>query len=262
MKKIVELKNIYVSYNGKTVLENINFEAKEGDIVIMIGPNGGGKTTLLKVITGQLKPDRGTVKVFGETDFVKRELIGYVPQYQHLDFDFPVSVFDVVLMGRYGKLGIFKRPGKTDRDMALKSLELVGLTEYKNSQIGQLSGGQRQRVFIARALANDPKLLILDEPTTGIDAASKDNFFQLIKDLRANLNLTVILVSHEVEAIPKIANEIVCLNKMLFYHGKPEKVFSDGLFKEMYGCELEFFLHGDVPHRVVHKHNDGEESKK
>lgn len=261
MNKIVELKDIYVSIEGKIILENINLEVNKGDTVIIIGPNGGGKTTLLKVITGQIKPDKGMIKLFGEKNFEKRELIGYVPQHIHLDFEFPVSVYDVVLMGRYGKIGFFKKTGKTDKETVLNCIDLVGLSEYQDYQIGKLSGGQQQRVFIARALANNPGLLILDEPTTGIDAKSKDNFYRLISKLQSDLSLTVILVSHEIEVIPKIADKIVCLNRMLFFHGKPEKVFSEGLFKQMYGCELEFFLHGKVPHRVVHTHKNRDDKK-
>jgi len=254
MKKVVQFENVFVSFDDKIVLENINFEITERDIVIIVGPNGSGKTTLLKVITGQIKPDKGTAKVFGEDCCKKQELIGYVPQHHTFDYDFPVSVLDVVLMGRYKKIGLFRKPDNKDIKIAEDSLEKVGMLDYKDQQIGKLSGGQQQRVFIARALSGNPSLLLLDEATTGVDAATKDKFFQLIRNLKTELTLTVILVSHELEVIPALADKVICLNKKLFYHGKAEKVFHGDSFKKMYGCELELFMHGKVPHRVVENH--------
>lgn len=251
---IVELKNVWVYFDQKLILEDISLQIEKGHFVGIIGPNGAGKTTLLRVITQQIAPTKGSLRLFGQDAFTARHLIGYVPQVKRVDWSFPVSVLDVVLMGRYGQLGLFRRPQKIDRDRAWRSLERVQMDAQAHQQISQLSGGQQQRVFIARALCSDPQLLILDEPTSGIDHNSRDNFYRLIRSLKEGLDLTIILVSHEIEVIPKIVNEIICLNRTVHIHDKPESVLESDHFQKMYGSESEIVIHGKVPHRMIEPH--------
>ena len=254
MKTIVQLENISVSLDNKLILKDINLMIKEGHFVAIIGPNGAGKTTLLKVITGLIKPTAGKVKLFGEEKFRQYQLIGYVPQLKKVDWNFPITVFDAVLMGRYSNMGFFRKPSAEDKTIVRQCLEKVQLAEYENYQICQLSGGQQQRVFIARAISSKPGLLILDEPTTGIDQSSRDFFYTMIETLKKDFNLTILYVTHELEVIPRLADEVVCLNRTVHIHGKPEAMLADEHFKTFYGAESEWIYHGDIPHRVLKKH--------
>lgn len=251
----IQLTNVTVYLDDRLVLDDISMEIQDGHFVGIIGPNGAGKTTLLRVITGLIKPRKGAVKLFGSSELTDRHLIGYVPQKITVDWHFPVSVYDVVMMGRYGKMGLFKRPAKVDRDRVWQALERVQMTDYAKQQFGALSGGQQQRVFIARALSAEPRLLILDEPTSGIDRTSRDSFYNLIRELNDELHLTILFVTHEIEVVPRLVDEIVCVNQRLHLHDKPENIMDADHFKELYGCESEFLLHGHVPHRVLPLHN-------
>ncbi len=246
-KEIVCLKNVYVYFNKLPVLENINLSIKENDFLAIIGPNGGGKTTLLKVILGLIKPDKGEVKIFGKNPKEGRKLIGYLPQYTIFDPGFPASVFDVALMGRYK--GMFKGYSKKDKEEALDALKTMGMLEFKDRQIGKLSGGQLQRVFIARAIARKPKLLLLDEPTASIDPEMQKSFYELLSKLKEKM--AICLVTHDIGVVSVYVEEIACLNRRLFYHGPKEA----GLKKleDVYQCPIELIAHG-VPHRVLRKH--------
>ena len=182
-------------------------------------------------------------------------MIGYVPQHPLVDLDFPVSAFDVTMMGRYPKIGLIRRGSRTDREKALKILEQVGMRELWNRPIGHLSGGQQQRVFIARALCSEPRILLLDEPLTGIDTGAQEAFYRLLKDLRKTLNLTVIMASHDIGVIPHHTDEVACVNREMHIHGKPTEVLTvDGL-RKVYGCEVELLVHGKIPHRMVEEHD-------
>ena len=260
MENILQIKDLRVVLNGNLVLDEISLKMEETAFLALIGPNGGGKTTLLKVILGLIQPHSGEIKVFGlKPSQVNKKIagiIGYVSQTPLFDPAFPVSALDVVLMGNYRKIGLGRRASKTDRQRAIESLRLVGMDSLANRPIGQMSGGQQQRVFIARSLITQPRLLLLDEPTTGVDALSQDQFYRLLKELQLKLSLSVILVSHDIGLVPKYCDQVACLNRRLFLHGKPTEVLHSEALREAYGCEVDFLFHGKIPHRVVDKHNE------
>jgi zinc transport system ATP-binding protein len=247
MTKAVEIKNVSLKFDNLSVLHDINLSIEENDFVAIIGPNGGGKSTLLKIILGLLTPDAGEVKVYGKKPNDARDLIGYLPQNVSFDPQFPINVFDTVLSGRYR--GLFKGYLKKDKKAVLDALKDVGLLELKDRQISKLSGGQMQRVFIARAIVRHPKLLILDEPMSSIDPEMQNSFYALLSKLKNKMAL--ILVSHDVGAVSSQVNKIACLNRKLFYHG-PVEESAKGL-EEVYQCPLEIISHG-IPHRVLKKH--------
>lgn len=249
-REVVKLDDIWVHYDGIPVLEGINLSVEPNDFLGIIGPNGGGKTTLLKVILGLIKPTRGRVSVMGQTPERGRRFIGYISQHNLFDRDFPVSVLDVVLMGRYSKVGLFQRYSEEDRRIASETLKTVEMLDYKDRQVGKLSGGEQQRVFIARALATDPKLLLLDEPTASIDTNMQAEFYELIENLKQKM--TIILVSHDISAVSIYVDKIACLNHQLFYHGSKE-VSAEELEKT-YHCPIQLIAHGAVPHRILKEH--------
>ncbi|HID28364.1 MAG TPA: ABC transporter ATP-binding protein [Methanosarcinales archaeon] len=246
-EEIVSLKNVEVYFNSIPVLESISLSIKQNDFLAVIGPNGGGKTTLLQVILGLIKPSKGEVKVFGENPKEGRKLIGYLPQYTFFDLNFPMSVFDVVLMGRYWR--IFRNYSKEDKKAAFNALKTVDMLEFKDRQIGKLSGGQLQRVFVARAIVREPKLLLLDEPMASIDPEMQKSFYNLLSELKKKM--TIVLVTHDIGVVSTYVEKIACLNRRLFYHGPIE----GGLKKleEVYKCPIELIAHG-VPHRVLGRH--------
>jgi zinc transport system ATP-binding protein len=253
----IEITGLNVFHNSQATLEDINLEIAAGSFVGILGPNGAGKSTLLKVILGLLRPDSGQVRIFGETPQQLRRhkhLIGYLPQRPLTNPHFPVSVLDVVLMGRYGLMGLGKRPLARDEAIARRNLELVGMAARQDSSIGELSGGEQQRVFIARALSIEPKLLILDEPTISLDACSQDELYELIHHLQENMELTVIIVSHDIGVISEHVRDIVCLNRRIYVH-QPPPIGRLGLEKA-FGCSVEYLFHGEIPHRVVRIHDD------
>lgn len=245
-KIVVDLHHIYFSYDDIPVLDDINITVEQYDFLSIIGPNGGGKTTILKIILGLLEPNKGTVTVFGTSPKRARKYVGYVPQYLTFDFEFPINVMDVVLMGRLGKRGIGKRYSKDDIDAANRALKKVGMEDYKNRQIGDLSGGQRQRVFIARALSSEPKLLLLDEPVTGVDTTWQLNFYELLRDL--NKEITIIMVTHDVGIVSAYIDKIACINKKLYYHGSKKDGFSK--LKEMRECPVHLTTHEEFRMRL------------
>jgi zinc transport system ATP-binding protein len=249
-KEIVSLKNVSFNYNGLSVLEDVSLSIKERDFLGIIGPNGGGKTTLLKMILGLIKPLKGEVKVFGASPEDGRKNIGYIPQASLFDRDFPVNVFDVVLMSRWGKSGLFGGFGKHDKTAAEKALEQVGMIDYRTRRIGSLSEGQKQRVFIARALTSHPGLLLLDEPTSSIDPAMQKSFYELLDKLKKTM--AVVLVSHDIGIISGYVDKVACLNRKLFYHDSKDIKQRD--LEGLYKCPIE--LIAGVPYKVIKEHQN------
>ncbi|MBA3003686.1 MAG: ABC transporter ATP-binding protein [Desulfurivibrio sp.] len=234
----VSIRNLDFSYNGTVVLENVNLDIMARDSLCIVGPNGGGKTTLLKIILGLLKPERGEILVLGDTPEKSRLRIGYVPQYARYDPQFPVTVLDVVLMGRLDRLfcGAY---GKNDRKAALAALEEMGLTDLAGRLFAEISGGQRQRTLIARALAAGGEILILDEPTANIDAASEEHLFEVLDKL--NERLTIMLVTHDVGFASKFFKSIVCVNRQVVLH--PTSELTGDLIRNMYGGDIRMIRH-------------------
>ena len=245
--KVVEISNVSKKFDRLSVLHDINLNINEKDLMAIIGPNGGGKSTLLKIIMGILTPDTGEVKVFGRDPKKARKLMGYLPQHVAFDPNFPINVFDTVLSGRYH--GLFKGYTKSDEEAVEKALKDVEIYKLRDRQISEISGGQMQRVFIARSIVKEPKLLLMDEPMASIDPEMQNSFYKLLS--RLNDKMTIILISHDVGAVSAHVDKIACLNRELFYHG-PVEGSAEGL-EEVYKCPLELISHG-IPHRVLGKH--------
>lgn len=246
-KNIIEVNNLSFSYNGHEVLKDINFSIHKGDYLGIIGPNGGGKTTLLKLILKLLTPSGGNIKLFGKDidQFRDWSKISYIPQkVTSSASDFPATVKEVVAMGRYAKRGLLHWPNKYDQQIVAKALEHVEMLEYANRQIADLSGGQQQRVFIARALAEEPEVIFLDEPTVGVDLKTQEQFYALLKKLNKDLNLTLILVTHDIDVVTSEATELACINLKLVYHGTPKEFIKEEYLSKLYGKEVKFILHG------------------
>lgn len=233
----LETHNLTVSYNRRPVLWNVDFNLPAGQIIGIIGPNGSGKTTLLKAIMGLVKSSSGYVKIF-EQDLDKvRDRVSYVPQRESVDWDFPASVMDVVLMGRYKSDNLFKRISQKDKDLAAEALEKVNMLEYSNRQINQLSGGQQQRVFIARSLAQGADLYIMDEPFVGVDAATEEAILKLFSEMKEQ-GKTVIVVHHDLQTAKAYFDWIVLLNTRMVAAGPKDEIFNEALLQEAYGGKL------------------------
>jgi zinc transport system ATP-binding protein len=249
MKYPVVLENVNFRYNEVNVLEDVSLRVGKDELLAIVGPNGGGKTTLLKLLLGLLQPQRGKVRVFGKKPKEGRRRIGYVPQRSSFDPSFPISVFDVAMMGRLRHSGLLKPYSDDDCREVVEALRLVGMEKLLKRQIGSLSGGQIQRTLLARALASKPDLLLLDEPTSSIDPTTRESFYDLLSKLRKNM--TIILVTHDVGVISSHVKSMACLNRTLFFHG----LVKDGMEKleDVYECPVEAIAHG-VPHRVLKRH--------
>jgi len=250
MKKIIlSVKNISVQYDGVFVLENNTFSMNDHDFVTIIGPNGGGKTTLLKVILGLVQPDAGKVEVLGKSPLEACGEMGYVAQSVVFDRDFPISVWDTVLMGRLAKRRLFQQYNKVDFEITERVLNTVEMLPLRKRTMGSLSGGERQRVFIARALASEPKILILDEPTASIDPQMKTGIYDVLGELKKQM--AIILVTHDVGVISTHVDKVACLNRRLFFHDTAQ-ITKESL-EAVYHCPVDLIAHG-VPHRVFHQH--------
>jgi zinc transport system ATP-binding protein len=248
-QEIAILKDVWTEYDGVTALEGVTLSLHEHDFLGIIGPNGGGKTTLIKVMLGLVKPIRGEVRILGDAPEKQRKSIGYIPQYSPFDRDFPVSVWDVALMGRLGRAGRFRKYSDADKEVTLGALEIVGMADLRDSQMGKLSGGQQQRVFLARALVTEPKLLLLDEPMASVDVSLQTGLYELLEKLTEKMS--IVMVSHDIGAISVHVNKIACLNRKLFYHNSKE-IRAEEL-EATYKCPVQLIAHG-VPHRVLKKH--------
>ena len=252
---LIEIKDLDFAYHGETILKNVNLSVRPRDYIAIIGPNGGGKTTLLKLILGLLMPDRGTIRVDGKSPGEASACIGYVPQDVHMNRSFPITAIDVVSMGKLDPKKRLSRRSKANRHDALAALERMEMAAHADKKIGMLSGGQRQRVFIARALVSQPKLLLLDEPTASIDTQGQVDFYRILKDL--NQNMTIMVVSHDLLAISSHVKSVACVNRDLHYHDQAE--ITCDMLETMYPCTVEevcpveLVAHG-LPHRVLSDH--------
>lgn len=255
---VIQISDVTISQNGMVVLDSISLTVERGQFTAMIGPNGAGKTTLVRAILGLIRPDRGRIEVFGTSSErlgVERARIGYVPQIFNIDLNFPITVFETVLMGTYGKLGTGKRPGEREITAANAAIEKVGIADLSSRPLARLSSGQRQRTFIARALANNPELMLLDEPTTGVDVATTGSLYTLLQELKSE-GVTIVLVSHDIGVVAAYTDSLACLNKTLVAHCRPDEIESSEALQEMYGCHVAYLHHGEAPHIVVEEHFD------
>jgi zinc transport system ATP-binding protein len=250
---IIDIKNLFYRYEKDIVLENINLSIPEGCFLAIVGPNGSGKSTLLKLLLGLLKIQKGEIFLFGQemNKFKDWQKIGYVSQKANsFNSGFPATVFEVVLSGLTKKLGMFKFFKKEHSIKVMEALKSVGMEMFHDRNIGELSGGQQQRVFIARALVSEPKLLILDEPTVGVDAENVDAFYQMLGDLNVNHRITLLLVTHDIGTISDKVSHVACLNKRLHFHGETkefDKLRSEGI-SALYGHDV---------HLLAHSHDHG-----
>jgi len=252
VKTVIDVEDIWVKYADKVILEAVNLVVQENDFLGIIGPNGSGKTTLLRTILGLVKPNRGRLTVLGGSPEDRRRFIGYVPQIEHFDPDFPATVWDVVLMGRLSRRKIFRGYDAGDREIAKNALQRVAMTDSVGSSIGTLSGGQRQRVLIARALTSEPELLLLDEPTTSVDPQLENAFWELLGELKKKI--TIVVVTHDMSAVSRYVDKIACLNRKLYYQGS--RVITPEMWSATYGCPVDMIAHG-IPHWVVKEHEEG-----
>lgn len=234
---IIEIHDLSVAYERKPVLWDVDLSLPEGQLIGIIGPNGAGKSTLLKAIMGLLPLNSGYIQINGKPLEEMRHKISYVPQRESVDWDFPTSVYEVVMMGRYGQLGLFNRPKKADKEIVMDSLRQVGMEEFKNRQISQLSGGQQQRVFLARALAQQADIYFMDEPFAGVDAATEKAIIKLLGEMSAQ-NKTVIVVHHDLQSVAKYFDWIILLNMRLVASGPINEAFTPELLQETYGGKL------------------------
>jgi manganese/iron transport system ATP-binding protein len=233
---ILMVENLNVQYESGLALQNISFELKTGERLSVVGPNGAGKSTLFQVIAGVLKPSSGRVHVYGHAPD-GHICIAYVTQRSQVDWSFPVRVIDVVMMGRTGKLGLFRFPTKIDYDLAWEALETVGLMDLAKRQISQLSGGQQQRMFIARALAQEAELMLMDEPLTGLDVNSMDDIFRIMDELHQR-GVTILVAMHDLKQAAQQFDRVMLLNHKLIGLGSPDEVFSPDKLVEAYGAHL------------------------
>ncbi len=234
---VLEIHDLTVSYERKPVLWDIDLSIPKGSLVGVIGPNGAGKSTLIKAVMGLLPLSSGYVKLMDKTLNEVRDKISYVPQRESVDWDFPISVFEVVLMGRYGKMGLMRCPSKKDKEVALQSLEQVGMSAFASRQISQLSGGQQQRVFLARALAQEADLYLMDEPFVGVDAATESAIITLLREMREE-GKTVIVVHHDLQSAADYFDWVVLLNMRLVASGQTKTTLTKDLLEETYGGRL------------------------
>ncbi len=251
---VIEVDDVWVRLHGQTVLEGVSLAVYPDEFYAIIGPNGGGKTTLLRVILGLLAPCRGEVRILGTTEAEMRRFLGYVPQFRTFDFEYPITVREMVLSGRLGH--ITRRPRRydaEDRARTEEALETMRIADLADRQIRDLSGGEQQRVIIARALVGDPKVLLLDEPTVYVDAPTEAQFYGILDRLRERM--AIVLVTHDIGVIPEHVTRVACLNRRLYTHDTNE--ITPDMLEDAYHCPVDLIAHG-VPHRVFSEHSKEE----
>lgn len=246
-KYAVDVTDLTVAYNEKPVLWDIDLQVPAGILMAIVGPNGAGKTTFIKSVLGLIKPVAGQMLIYEKPYAEQRRLVGYVPQRGSVDWDFPTNVLDVVMMGRYGDLGWFKRPGRKEHEAALAALDKVGMADYANRQISQLSGGQQQRTFLARALVQDAQIYFMDEPFQGVDATTERAIVDLLKELRA-AGKSVLVVHHDLQTVPEYFDWVMLLNVIRIAAGPVDVVFTEDNLRRTYGGRIGFLVgNGDAP---------------
>ena len=257
----IEVHDLTVAYGSQPVLWDVDVALPEGKLIAIVGPNGAGKSTLLKSILGLVKPITGWVKLFGASYRKRRSWVGYVPQRESVDWDFPTSALDVVTMGRYGAVGWLRRPGKSHRELALRCLDQVGIREPADRQISQLSGGQQQRVFLARALAQEARLYLMDEPFAGVDATTERAILDLLNELKQE-GRTVVAVHHDLQTVAEYFDYVVLLNMRLVAAGPVATTFTDENLQRTYGGRLtvltqatEALMRGSSGRRNLREHS-------
>ncbi|PKM88845.1 MAG: ABC transporter [Firmicutes bacterium HGW-Firmicutes-12] len=244
---VLHIKDLSVYYANTRALVGVNLDIEEGEYLGIIGPNGGGKSTLLKAILGLVSPTTGEIKIYGKSPGHTGTRLGYVPQLVSLDKSFPLTVEQVVLQGRLRpQLTLFHRYRAEDRERVKEVLKQVGIYKLRERMLSELSGGEFQKMLIARALAVNPKMLLLDEPTASVDAEARKQIYQLLQEL--NKTMTIILVTHDLMAVSSHVRTLACMNGRLVYHGGPQ--INEGVIGELYGCPIDLIAHG-VPHRVL-----------
>tara|TARA_B100001146_G_scaffold221995_1_gene233540 strand:- start:31313 stop:32050 length:738 start_codon:yes stop_codon:yes gene_type:complete len=234
----IQIDDLTVAYNYKPVLWDIDLTVPEGVLMAIVGPNGAGKSTLIKAILGIIDPIAGSVRVFGKAYKEQRKLVGYVPQKGSVDWDFPTTALDVVMMGTYGRLGWIKRPGNDQKKASLEALEKVGMLAFKNRQISHLSGGQQQRVFLARALVQDATIYLMDEPFQGVDATTEIAIINILKELRKR-GKTVVVVHHDLQTVPEYFDWVTFLNVKKIATGPVKDIFNDDNLTKTYGINYK-----------------------
>ena len=254
MTTVIHINNLYVNYKHTPALAGVSLDVAEGEFLGIIGPNGGGKSTLLKAILGLVPIAAGEISIYGQTVPKNRSLIGYVPQFTAVDRGFPISVAEATMTSRL-KSGLhpFFRYCQEDKAVVAECLDKVGLSNLAQRQISELSGGEFQRLLIARALCLQPKILLFDEPTASVDPASTERIYELLSEFN-KAGTTILLVTHDLMVIASSVGSLACLNQNLIYHGKPE--LTEPIVTQMYGCPVDLIAHG-VPHRVLRDHDGG-----
>ncbi len=248
-KNIIEVNHVNFRYANEMVLKDVTLAVHQGDYLGLVGPNGGGKTTLLKIMLGLLQPNDGEVRLFGTPiqKFKHWGDIGYVPQKAvNFDSNFPATVWEVVAMGRYGRKKILQSLTADDRAIIRRSLEQVEMHDLHDRLIGDLSPGQQQRVFIARALAGEPKVIFLDEPTVGVDTATQEKFYTLLNHLNSRLGITLVLVSHDIDVVAEETTEVACINQTIIYHGTAKAFMRTDALAHLYGRGVTPITHHHV----------------
>lgn len=238
----ITVEDLTVAYRQEPVLWDVDLSVPESTLMAIVGPNGAGKSTLIKTILGLIEPSAGRVLIYGEPYHDQRDKVAYVPQRGSVDWDFPTSALDVVTMGRYGALGWFKRPGKAEREMALEALHKVGMASFADRQISQLSGGQQQRVFLARALVQEARIYLMDEPFQGVDATTERAIIDVLGELR-NQGRTLLVVHHDLETVPEYFERVLLLNVRAIASGPVERVFTPENLRRTYGGRMELLAH-------------------
>jgi ABC-type Mn2+/Zn2+ transport system ATPase subunit len=245
VEKAVEIRSLDVAYNRRLAIEDVALSVPKGAMVGVVGPNGGGKSTLLKAVLGLVPRLRGTVEILGRpVDRRTRRLVGYVPQREEVDWNFPVSAFDVVMMGRVTSTTFLGRPTAHDKELAWEALKTVGMEKYADTRIGEFSGGQQQRIFLARALAQEAEVLLLDEPVSGVDAPSQHEIFDLLRSLKG-AGKTVIVATHDLSCVAERFDLALLLNRHTVAFGRPEEVFTPELLNKTYQSHLMILKLGD-----------------